>query len=498
MELKLTREMLRFDHLAARGEEQIAIEGEATLPGSMRDAVTILSVQAQAHITGVQAAAGSAEIRGRVCFQTLYTQGDLTRIRSLETNCTFEHRMPLDGAAPGMRVHAEAYVQETEGTAGNGRMTLRALLNIRSEAFECVEKELVTAAEGERTALQTRMQTVHLHTGAAPCTGKTLVREEFDLQERLGVGEVLSASATAGADEFSGGNGRIGVSGTIEVRVLHRPAENGDALVTTVHEIPYEVSVDAVLPEGTQMSAEAEVTDVMADSAAKDRGRVLRVEAEVCVTLRFTRSEEKQLLEDLYSTEGEVLEPVFDQLDMISSEEKAVARESTRVQAALPANAPPIGRVVAAFSRPKLTGVRHGSKRLHAEGIMDITLIYLPSDSDIPYAVRTREPFFMTFPAEIGEEAEVYLHTIETGIGPSTSDRAELRCVLGMKAVCRKIAHVKAVTDVTSRPAEKLAHGFVVVWPQEGETRWETARNLRVPGDSLKPAGRRALMAFRK
>jgi len=41
---------------------------------------------------------------------------------------------------------------------------------------------------------------------------------------------VISATATAGAEEFTGGNGRIGVSGVVQVRVLHRPAEAGRAL----------------------------------------------------------------------------------------------------------------------------------------------------------------------------------------------------------------------------------------------------------------------------
>ena len=55
MELKVTRETLRFERLVNRGEEQVTIEGEATLPGSMRDAVTVLSVQAQTHLSDAQA-----------------------------------------------------------------------------------------------------------------------------------------------------------------------------------------------------------------------------------------------------------------------------------------------------------------------------------------------------------------------------------------------------------------------------------------------------------
>ena len=147
MELQLTREAVRFERLVTSGEEQVAIEGEAALPGSMRDAVTVLSVQAQAHIQQAQAGSGEAAVRGRVCFQVLYTQGDLTRVRALETTCDFTHSLPMPGVTPGMRLSVQAGVQETEGTAGSGRMTLRALLGLTAEAFETVEKTLVTGAQ---------------------------------------------------------------------------------------------------------------------------------------------------------------------------------------------------------------------------------------------------------------------------------------------------------------------------------------------------------------
>ena len=43
MELTLSRETLCFERLALSQREQVSVEGEATLPGSMRDAVTVLS-----------------------------------------------------------------------------------------------------------------------------------------------------------------------------------------------------------------------------------------------------------------------------------------------------------------------------------------------------------------------------------------------------------------------------------------------------------------------
>jgi len=130
--------------------------------------------------------------------------------------------------------------------------------------------------------------------------------------------------------------------------------------------------------------------------------------------------------------------------------------------------------------------------------VMCVTLIYLPMDSDVPCSIKVREPFTMTFPVEADENVRVRAYEIETIIGPTTSDRAELRCVLGLHAVQHSVSRIRAVCSVETEEQEKRPHGFVLVWPREGESRWETARRLRVREESLRPAGKCALLVFRK
>lgn len=499
MELKLTRETLSFERFAGRGEEEITIEGEATLPGSMRDAVTVLSVQAQAHVTGVQALSGEAGVRGRVCFQVLYTQGDLTRVRALETNCDFTHAVAMPGVTANMRLEPAVCVLQTNGNAASGRLTLRALLQVSMEAFEPAQKEIVSDVhDGTADNLLTKKQKTLCCMSTPAGESKTLVREEFDLPAKLGVGEVLCATASAGECELSGGNGRIGVSGRMEVRVLHRPREAGNALVTTVHEMPFEMSIDAQLEADTQVHASAEVLDVMADSVESEKGRTLRLEAEVRVCLMRLKQGEIEVLSDLYSLSGPVLEPVTETIHVHTCQRHMHARESTRLQVTLPSDAPPIGAMLAAFVQPMVTASEPAGRRLNVEGIMQVTLMYLPMDSDIPYAVHTREPFSMTFPLEAQPGVQARAYAIETMLGPATSDRAELRCVLGLHALQHGVAQLQVVTDVAQQMETRQERGFVLVWPAEHESRWDTARRLRVREESLRPAGAKALLAFRR
>ena len=128
---------------------------------------------------------------------------------------------------------------------------------------------------------------------------------------------------------------------------------------------------------------------------------------------------------------------------------------------------------------------------------MAVTLIYLPMDSDIPMAIHTREPFAMTFPIETTGDAQVQARVIEATPGPATSDRAEVRCVVGLHVVKHGVRPLDAVIDVAQQPAARQERGFVLVWPAKGESRWETAKRLRVAEEDLHPAGKGAMLAFR-
>ena len=497
MEMEWTRETLRFEGLAASGEEQIIIEGEAALPGSMRDAVTVLSVQAQVNVSDVQAGAGEAAIRGRVRFQVLYTQGDLTRVRALDTACDFERVIRVSGVTPGMRLEANAAVQETSGSASSGRITLRALVNLDLYAFETAECSLITGGPEDRN-LRTKQQQVAFMTRERIGEEKTLVREETDLPAKLAVRDVLSATATVTPGEITGGSGRIGVTGTITVRVLHQNAEPGQPMIVTTHEAPYEVILAGQLPEGGNVIAEAEVTDVMADSTLADKRRTLRFEAEVRVRLMLEKKKEASLITDLYTLSGPPLEPVTEDLQMVAAREAASAQESLRLQVTLPRDVPPADMVLCVFAQPVVSAVTPAGRRVDAEGIIGLTVIYLPQDSDIPYAVHVREPFAMTFPLEMGEGVRAQIEAVETSASNITSERLEVRCLLNLRAVRREVQTVTGVAQVREAETEEPERGFVLVWPAENETRWDTARRLRVAEEALRPAGKRALLAFRR
>ena len=102
----------------------------------------------------------------------------------------------------------------------------------------------------------------------------------------------------------------------------------------------------------------------------------------------------------------------------------------------------------------------------------------------------------ITVPAVTTGCAMTLLWLSETPIYSGVTDY--VIAMLGLTAVRHGVTRVTGVSDVTQSEAPRQEHGFVLVWPAAGETRWDTARRLRVPQEALKPAGSGALLAFRK
>ena len=96
------------------------------------------------------------------------------------------------------------------------------------------------------------------------------------------------------------------------------------------------------------------------------------------------------------------------------------------------------------------------------------------------------------------DDALTQAHVIEATPGPATSDRAEVRCVVSLHMVKHGVRPTAAIVDVEQRPAARQERGFVLVWPAKGETRWQTAKRLRVAEEELHPAGKGAVLAFRR
>ena len=183
---------------------QAVVEGEVALPGGLREETVILSAQAMAVAEKTALQTGRVDVDGKVIFHVLYTQGDPTRINTLEAAADFSQAIELTGARPGMSAPVSLTVEHVEASAAGGRLKLMAILKVFARLFT---EEPARVVSGLRPAPELMQKTETLTTCRTVALGRqdVLIRDECELSEGLQITDTLYATASATVQEVMGG-----------------------------------------------------------------------------------------------------------------------------------------------------------------------------------------------------------------------------------------------------------------------------------------------------
>lgn len=486
MELRLMRESISMEQPAGAGQSQAVVEGEITLPGGLREEAHVLYSDGMAVIENVEAMQDRASITGRVVFHALYTQGDPGKVNAIEAGADFTHLMELPGAAPRSQCQVEVQVEHVEAAAHNGRLSLRAILRLCTRALSQQPVEALTGLSGVAGAeLKTRQMDVKRT--VATGSGDTLLREEFELPSGLQIRETLYATAFPQLTDVTGGLGRLGLSGVIQLEAVHASDMPGKPVILTRHTLPFEHSMDLIGEDGESLEGSVRVKDVAVVSQETGDGeRTLRTEVLLGLQGWAERKDTMTVLSDAYTTTGDDLSLTTCEVSCRVDDRRIQVAESGKVMLMLPEGSPAVRSVLCGFASPVITSREQLGGRLTVEGMLEITLLYMTDDAAAPVTVFQEEPFRMTFAAQTGEDDFLTLSVREVDMTAITSDRVEMKYIMHLNVSGMVSETVQLVTDAQCVPAEADDGGIVLYFAQPGETLWDIARRYRVSVRSIR------------
>ncbi len=468
------------------GSRQAVVEGEVALPGGLREETVILSAQAMAVAEKSLPQTGRTDVDGKVIFHVLYTQGDPTRINTLEAAADFSQSIELTGARQGMAAPVSLTVEHVEASAAGGRLKLMAILKVYVQLFT---EEPMHIVSGLRAADGLMQKTETLKTSRTSALGQqdVLIRDECELSEGLQITDTLYATATASVQEVMGGEERAAVSGTIELEVYHLSALPSRPLVVTRHSIPFEETLLLSGEGGDLLTADAVIKDVavLSQEGQEEGQRTLRAEVLIGLTARMTRSRDICLLLDAYTTGGDMLLPTVQPTSRVLAQRSVHTAESGKMTLLLDGQ-PAVRTPLTATLRPILTDVTRSGGKLIAEGMMEVSLLYMTDDTPAPQAYRTEEPFRISFACDLCLDEALTLQVTGVEAVSITSDRVEIKYILHLN--CRDIAlgQEPLICDIVRQPAPQEENGILIYFSQPGERLWDIAKRYRVSCDSLR------------
>ena len=130
MSVRMKRETIEAGSLLRAQPQQVTVEAEATLPGGLRDEVLLLYTDAQALPLSAESVGGRVNVNGRVVFRTLYAQGDLTRVRSVEEMRDFSRALTAAAQDTAASYTPVCEITAVSARVFNGRLLMRAEMNL--------------------------------------------------------------------------------------------------------------------------------------------------------------------------------------------------------------------------------------------------------------------------------------------------------------------------------------------------------------------------------
>lgn len=486
MDMRLVKENIQMEQPRARRQSQAVVEGEITLPGGLREEARVLHAGGMVVVDNVEAMQDRASVTGKVVFHTLYTQGDHTKVNALEASTDFNRMMELPGAQPRNACHAQGMVEHVEASAAGGRLNLKGILRLWGDAVNQQPVEAVTGISGLE-GIQSRGREMQVKRTVASGEEETLLREEFALPQGLGIRETLYATARVQVQEISGGLGRCGVTGQVELEAVHASDLPGKPVVVTRHSIPFDHVVELSSQEGEELRGVAVVKDVAVASQEMAEGeRTLRAEVLLGVKGWADNQERITLLDDAYTTTGDDLRLTCQEVVCRTGDRSQQAAESGKTMLILPEGNPSVRSVLCAFATPVATGREQIGGRLTVEGMLEVSLLYMTDDSEAPCAAFLEEPFRVTFAAQAAEDDFLSLQCADVEAIAITSDRIELRYIMHLAISGVQTETAKLVTEVLPVSGNGVDGSIVLYFTQPGERLWDIARRYRVPEKEIR------------
>ncbi len=485
MDMRLEKQSIQLERPVGSCGSTFNVEGDVTLPGSLRETTNILHTSAMAVVESAEAMQDRVTVTGRVIFRVTYIQGASSRPDAIEATADFTHVCEAKGARSGSDVQARAVAVHARAAVQGGRIHMQAEVQLNARVMVCEPVEVITGVG--LPGVQTRTAHVKLRRTVGRGSGDVLLREEFALPADMQILDTLGATAGVQMQDTAGGQGRIGLSGEVTIEAVHASGVPGKPVMVTRHTVPVSQSVELRGESGDLLAGRMVIKDVaVASQDAGDGERTLRAEVLLGLEAWSDREEEADLLTDAYTTSGDELRLNTETMAIRTGARQCHAAESGKAAILLPEDAKPLRTMLAAFVSPVLTSRTQQGSRLMAEGVLETTLVYMSGEGDAPVSARVDVPFRTAFAIQAEPEDTVTLTAANAEAVPITSDRAELRYILHLDVEGADTEEIPVVTEVTAVPGAVPTKDIVLYFTQPGETAWDIARRYRIPESELR------------
>lgn len=486
MPLNIIRKEIEAEREIGYKYLQVLARAEALVPGAGREAIDVLLWDANATIIRADVQNDRVVLDGNLNCQAVYRQGEETSLRALSAKSTISQVTEIPGAQSGMLSRVHPVVENVEARYENGHMVFLVSLGIYVRVMKLEPVELINALEND-DGLETKFQEICLTKLAAEASETAVFTERVELPQALDARATLMDWGSVTIDSCEADLGGVRVKGRAFIETLIGSGIEGRPAVLVKYPIEFDKLIE--LPEW--LSQHACVTPsirsirTQLEAPEADEEGTLLIQADVHFAITANLRECANALIDAYSTSGFQIE-VKNRIYSLCAEALCLRFSDTvRGTVLLEDGAPAVGSVIAVRIQPNIAELTSEGEQSRLSGILDATVLYMPTGSDLPVSAHAQHPFEITLPKNLGDQAALCVSVTSSEANALMSDRLEMKIGLNIDAEARISQDFHIVTEVSEAGAILRKPGYIICWPEAGEDAWDIAKRYGVSSKNL-------------
>lgn len=486
MPLNVIRKEIEVEREIGYKYLQVLGRAEALVPGAGREAIDVLLWDANAVIVRADVQNDRVVLDGNLNCQAVYRQGEEASLRALSAKSTISQVTEIPGAQGGMLSRIHPVVENVEARYENGHMVFLVSLGIHVRVMKLEPVELIDSL-GDGEELETRFQEICLTKLAAEATETAVFTERVELPQALDARATLMDWGSVTVESCEPDLGGVRVKGRALIETLVGSGIEGRPAVLVKYPIEFDKLIE--LPEW--LSRNACVTPsirsirTQLEPPEEDDEGTLLIQADVHFDITANLQECVKALTDAYATGGACLD-VKTQRISICTEAKCIRfSDVVRGTVLLEEGAPAVGSVIAVRIQPNIAEIASDGQKSRLNGLMDATVLYMPTGSDLPASAHVQHPFELELPQSLGDQAALRINITSAEANALMSDRLEMKIGLNIDAEARIQQHLDILTEVHEGEIMQRKPGYIICWPEADEDMWCIGKRYAVPGANL-------------
>lgn len=486
--MEMQKQEYRILRQKSSAESQITLDEEFNVPDARPDVGRMIQKKGQVQVRKVNIADDRVMLSGELHFALLYVTDDDTRgISSLEGQLPLEETIRLDGVRDGDKIRLNWDVEDLAIRLIHPRkLNIQAMVSFIAAVQEQQVLLLPLGAEGGEN-MSFHMQEKNI-LGVCVHRKDTLrLREEITLTaNRQDVERILWQDVQVRGLKLRCGEGEILYKGEMFIFLLYAGEDPASPPEWIEEIIPVSGSLDCekcepdMLPNIEVRLAQSQVT-VKPDANGEER--MLTAEAVLDVDLRLEREQRFSLLMDAYDPTRECTAIRRDEeAEYLMIKNEAKCRVSDRQSTG--AAQGKILQICHSDGSVRIDECRIVPQGLETEGILQVRILYIVSDDDMPfYAMEAVIPFQQLIEVPgIHENVRYELHTELEQLSTTMADshEIEIRAMISCSALVLGKQILSLLQDVRERPLDlakiRDLPGIVCCRIQPEDTLWDLAK----------------------